>query len=219
MKEDICARLVPVFKNLDQESLAKISDITKCRHFEKGDTVFSPYLKVGLIIISSGELKEYQLAESGKEQLLRLLGPGDFLGEYSLFGNDDPATFGEALTPLDVCIVRQDDFIKLLTSQPSIGIKLLEQYSKRLKATDNLVTNATTESVPKRLASYLRELSKESKSNNVLLPMSMKDLATFLGTTPETLSRCVRRLEDEGILAKEKRQFHILKPHGLEEIQ
>ena len=215
----VCAELVPIFNHLDHESLVKISGITQHRHFRRGETVFSPGRQSGLIILSRGRVKVYQLSGSGKEQLLRVLEPGDFFGEGTLFGSENPADFGEALTALEVCTIGREDFMNLLAQYPSISIKLLEEYNRRLAAADRLVTSTATESVASRLAGYLLDLVKVAESSEVTLPLSMKELAAFLGTTPETLSRRMGRLEEEGLLERSGKKIRILRPEALDEIE
>ena len=219
MPNHVCAELVPIFNHLDHESLVKISGITQHRHFCRGETVFSPGRQSGLIIISHGRVKVYQLSGSGKEQLLRVLEPGDFFGEETLFGSENPADFGEALTALEVCTIGREDFMNLLTQYPSISIKLLEEYNRRLVAADRLVTSTATKSVASRLAGYLLDLMKVAQSDTVVLPLSMKELAAFLGTAPETLSRRIRKFEEEGLLERNGKQIHILSLDVFNEIE
>lgn len=219
MPNHVCAELVPIFNHLDHESLVKISGITHHRHIRRGETVFSPDQQSGLIIIARGRVKVYQLSGSGKEQLLRVLEPGDFFGEETLFTSENSASFGEALTALEVCTIGREDFMELLSQYPPISIKLLEEYNRRLVAADRLVTRTATESVASRLAAYLLDLMKVAESDAVVLPLSMKELAAFLGTTPETLSRRMREFEEEGLLERKGKQIHILRPDALNEIE
>ena len=219
MPNHVCAELVPIFNHLDHESLVKISGITRHRNFRRGETVFSPDRQSGLIIISRGRVKVYQLSGSGKEQLLRVLESGDFFGAESLFGSENPAGFGEALSALEVCTIGREDFMNLLAQYPSISIKLLEEYNRRLVAADRLITSTATESVASRLAGYLLDLMKVAESNEVTLPLPMKELAAFLGTAPETLSRKIGKFEEEGLLERNGKRIRILQPNTLNDIE
>lgn len=215
MQEHICAELVPIFNHLDRASLVKISGITQYRHFRRGETIFSPGQGGGLLILAQGRVKVYQLSSAGKEQLLRVLAAGDFIGEETLFGSGESDSFGEALTDLEACTISREDFIALLTEYPAISLKLLEEYSRRLTAADRLATRTATEPVSARLAAYLLELEKAADGGSLTLPLSMKELATFLGTTPETLSRRMRRFEMEGLLKRDGKHIKLLRPDVL----
>lgn len=218
MQTHVCAELVPLFNHLDRESLVQISNISRHRRFRRGETVFSPNEHAGLLILARGRVKVYQLSASGKEQLLRVLEPGDFIGEDTLFGQGTAETFGEALTEIEACTISRTEFMELLKAYPAISLKLLEAYSHRLSEAERLLTRTATESVSARLELYLMDLAKVAGSNTVTLPLTMKELAAFLGTTPETVSRRLRQLEEAGSIARSNKQIRILKPDIMDDI-
>lgn len=212
----VCAEIVPIFNHLDRESLVKISSITVHQHYKKGDIVLSPVHAERLLIVASGRVKVYQLSATNKEQLLRVLEPGNFIGEEKLFRQEGSNLWGEALTDVELCTIGRKKFISLLEQYPSISLKLLEEYSRRLSAVERMVTRAATEPVMTRLTSYLLELSKAQETNCLRLPLSMKELAAFLGTTPETLSRRIHQLEAEQVLRKAGKQIELTNSKILE---
>lgn len=209
--ETPCAAQIGIFQHLDQESLWKISAIAIHRSYSKGTVLFSPEENNGLFLISEGKVKIYEISPSGKEQLHRVLSKGDFAGEDALFSSQESFTFGEAITDVTACYIRREDFLELLMRYPSISLKLLEEFSRRMRLADHHATANTAESVQDRLAVYLQELSEAQDSTTVHLPMSMKELAAFLSTTPETLSRRMKSLEEQGFLKRRGRQITLLK--------
>lgn len=72
--------------------------------------------------------------------------------------------------------------------------------------------------VKKRLIRYLLDLSTAQESQSVPLSLSGKELAQFLGTTPETLSRRWTQMEKEGLIKKKGKQVYLVDPERLEEI-
>lgn len=108
------------------------------------------------------------------------------------------------------------DFTALLSRTPQLALKLLELYAQRIADTENQTRFLTMET---RLATYLQALSLQvSPSSHLTLPMKMKDLASYLGTTPETLSRKLHNLEDKEIISRKGRKLRILSPSGLNEL-
>lgn len=208
--ETPCAAQISIFKHLDQESLWKISAIALHRSYTKGNILFSPEENNGLFLISEGKVKIYEISPSGKEQLLRVLSKGDFAGEAALFSSQESFAFGEAVTDVKACYIRRDDFMELLMRYPSISLKILEEFSRRMCLADHHITANTAELVEDRLTAYLLELSKAQESKVVQLPMSMKELAAFLSTTPETLSRRMKSLEEKGTMTRKGRQITLL---------
>lgn len=93
---------------------------------------------------------------------------------------------------------------------PSISLKLLEEFNRRIIHSGHQATSNAAESVLVRLVSYLHELSRAQESDVIQLPLSMKELSAFLSTTPETLSQRIKYLETEGLLSKKGRRLTIL---------
>jgi CRP/FNR family transcriptional regulator len=162
--------------------------------------------------VSKGKIRIYRLSESGKEQLLRVLHPGDFTGELALFSEKIHEAYADAMEETNICILKRSDLQSLLLKYPSISIKVLVEFSNRLEQSEKQATRFATEKVETRIALYLAEcIDAESHSKEITLPMSKKDLASYLGTTPETISRKLFELEDEGyIKQKTHKRIEIL---------
>lgn len=199
-----CVQLVPIFQELGHSQLDTIESIVQHHHYAAGATIFSAEDPLDtLMIISTGQVKVYQLALNGREQLLYLLQAGDIDGEAALFENQRRTSFGEALVPTDVCSIRRDDFQQLMQTYPSISINVLNVFGKRLTQLERQTTRTATESVEARLANYLAETAAALKTSAFKLPLKKKDLATFLGTTPETISRKLTRFEQQGLITQQ----------------
>ncbi|VDG21287.1 Crp/Fnr family transcriptional regulator [Lactiplantibacillus mudanjiangensis] len=198
-----CVQLVPIFQALADEQLDTIESIVQHRHYQAGETLFSATDDLdSLMIVANGQVKVYQLAANGREQLLYLLQTGDIDGEAALFENQQRTSYGEALVPTDICRIRRQDFQQLMQSYPSISINVLNVFGKRLAQLEKQTTRTATESVEARLATYLTETAASLKVSTFKLPLKKKDLATFLGTTPETISRKLTRFEQQGFITQ-----------------
>src|SRR5690606_12984316 len=142
-----------------------------------------------LYIIHGGKIKVYRLSENGKEQLIRILMPGDFTGELALFSESIHDVYAEAIEGTESCSIQRSNLQSLLMKYPNISLKILSEFSNRLNQAEHQMTSFATEEAETRIALYLLQLAEENGSSSVELPMSRKDLASFLGTTPETISR------------------------------
>lgn len=209
-----CAAQISIFKHLDSASLEEISNIAIHRTIKKGEMLFTPNDNHGLYLISKGRIKVYEITPSGKEYLLRVLYQGDFVGEEALFSTEETYTYGEALSDVRVCIIDRKDFLELLTKHPSISLKLLEEFSRRMRqSAHQTATNA--EPVRARLAEYLLNLSAAQDSDTIKIPLQLKELSSYLNTTPETISRSLRELEQQEIIRRERRTITILQKEKL----
>ena len=126
-----------------------------------------------------GKIRIYRLSESGKEQLVRILSPGDFTGELALFNQSIHDSYAEAMEKTNVCTIKGSDIQKILLKYPSIALKILGEFSRRLEKSEKQTTLFATEKVERRIAIFLSEYidNNEGESMEVTLPMSKKDLA------------------------------------------
>lgn len=197
----LCISSVPIFNHLKYEEMEEIVKTTHMQTFSRGEIIYeagepSDYM----YIVHRGRVKIYRLAESGKEQLIRIMKPGDFMGELSLFSKTTFDHYAETMENTEICFMRQRDLQSFLLRWPSISIKLLDEFSMRLRNMEKLVSSLTSEDVEKRIASYLVELAEKENKLNFNLPLSKKDLASYLGTTPESISRKLTDFQEQGLL-------------------
>lgn len=216
-EEHHCVSLVPLFSALSQEELSEVEQVVHHKVFKKGNLVISPEQSPQLTIVARGGLKMYQLSANGKEQLLRVIEPGGYEGENALFGAINENLFGETLEDTTVCFLKREDFKKFLMQNPALSLKLLEINAKKSEQIEQQASFLMMETVESRLANYLLQLAKASHNTEIELPMKMKDLANFVGTTPETLSRKFKLLEQEGLIKRKGKQIKILNFEELED--
>lgn len=216
----LCVSKVPFFNHLTDDEMLKIVDMSVHRNFKKGETIYQEGEPLEyLYIVHQGRVKIYQLFESGKEQLLRILEPGEFMGELALFTEKTQVSYAEALENTKICMIHRHDMQSLMQEYPTIAIKILEQFSNRLDKTEKLVGELSAKDVETRMAGYLLELAKETNSTEIVLPMSKKDLASYLGTTQETVSRRLSNFQVNGLIGqKGHRNIKIMNKSGLSKI-
>lgn len=213
-----CITLVPIFNHLDNDKLDEIMHTIKTAHYEKGETLYrAGQQSDSLYIVSKGKVRIYRLSESGKEQLLRILQPGDFTGELALFRQSVHESFADAMEDTAVCMITRDDLQRFLMKYPTIAIQILTEFSNRLDESEKQAARVATERVETRIALYLAEcVEDQDGSLNITLPMSRKDLASYLGTTPETVSRKLTELENQGYIRQMTgRNIQVLDLDGL----
>lgn len=216
--EHLCVSLVPLFNHLDLENQRLINQVAIHKTFEKGEQIMVPGGAESLAIVARGAMKVYQLSINGKEQLLRVVEPGGYEGENTIFGAINENLFVEALQKSEICIINKQDFQKLLVSFPQLSLKLLSLTASKITSLEQQSQFLMMERIEERLATYLIDLYKVTNNKQLTLPMKKKELAAFLGTTPETLSRKLKFLSDEGYLKMYRNQIELLDVESLEEI-
>ncbi|MDQ0233481.1 Crp/Fnr family transcriptional regulator [Metabacillus malikii] len=211
-----CVTHVPIFNHLEPEQMTDMMKLVQSGTYKKGELLFHPEEKTeALYIVNKGKMKIYHLSEAGKEQLVRILGRGDFTGELALFQHSTQKNYAEAMVDTQVCFIHKSDLQNLLLKYPSISIKILEEFANRLEVSEKQTTRFTTEKVETRLAHFLTECIEED-NEEIELPISKKDIASYLGTTPETISRALKNFEEQGFIIRiSNKRLKILDLDGL----
>src|SRR5699024_3730386 len=151
-----------------------------------------------LYIVHRGRVKIYHLFESAKEQLLRILEPGECMGELTLFTEIVIDSYADAVEDAEICALNRNDMLDYMKDYLSIWIKILSEFSKWHEETEYLVGQLSSKDVETRTASYLVKLAEERNTLDIVLPMSKKDLTSYLGTTQETISRRLSSFQTNG---------------------
>jgi CRP-like cAMP-binding protein len=194
-----CISLVPIFNHLDAAEMAEIVKETRSVTHERGHTIYRAGDKSdGLYIVHRGRVKIYRLSDAGKEQLVRILGPGDFTGELSLFNESVHDAYADAMEHVELCVMGREKFQKFLLKYPVVSLKMLTEFSSRLAQSETQSAAIAMESTETRIAMYLVNQVEVTSNNRIMLAMSRKDLASYLGTSPETISRRLTEFEEAG---------------------
>lgn len=207
-----CVELVPIFQNLSKVDLETVATLVTHHHYKSGEYLFTAGDAAdSLLIIAHGQAKVFQMAANGKEQMLRILQTGDFDGEAALFANSDHNSFAQTLMDTDICQISRQDFQKLMQDTPELTVNMVNALGRRIAQLEQQTTEVTTSSVESRLANYLLETSAGLDKTIFTLPLKKKDIATYLGTTPETISRKLTSLAQQGMIQKiSNNEFKIL---------
>lgn len=148
-----CIEMVPIFSNLTQEEMLEIAMITSEKTVEKGEAIYSAGDRTdNLYVIHKGRVKIIRLSEAGKEQVLRVLGPGQFIGELAIFNKEPASESALALEKTIMCKIEGQDIKSLMARHPSIAFKILEELSQRLQKAETLVEDISLSSVERRIA-------------------------------------------------------------------
>ncbi len=192
-----CIKKVPIFYGLSEEERNEIAKITTSKEFKKGEMIFLEGEQVNkLYVIHKGRVKITRISEEGKEQIIRVLGPGDFIGELELFTHSPGTSNAEIIENATVCVIEGEKIKDIIYKHPSISIKILEELSERMKSAENLIEQLGIHDVERRVVDMILNMSEDK--DEITLTMSRKDLAAHIGTSQETLSRKLSHFQSMG---------------------
>jgi len=212
---------ISMFSGLTKAQHEALAALAFVKTYAKGQAILVEGAEAtGFHSIVSGRVRVFKLSTEGKEQILHVFGPGDTFGEAAVFAMHRYPAHAEALETCTTLLFPKQPFVDLVSKEPSLALNLLADLSKRLHRFTNLIEDLSLKEVPGRLAAHLLYLSeRQGDSDDLVLELPKTQLASLLGTIPETLSRILARMAREGLIESgEARRIRILDRVSLEEI-
>ena len=208
-----------LFNGLSEAQLVEIAALTSRRRYNKGELIFrEAEAGIGFYIIAAGRVKIFKSSPEGKEQILHIFGRGEPIGEVPVFhGLPYPAS-AEALTDVELYFFPRAQFVALLEKNSSLALNMLAILARRLRRFATQIEHLSLKEVPGRLAMYLLYMAKKQKNmQQVVLDIPKGQLASMLGTSPETLSRIFQKMSEEGLIRVDGRRIQLLDADALAE--
>ncbi len=216
---DIIAK-APLFSGLSQDQLISIRRIAKDKFYGKGKSIFLEGDPCnGFYIVADGRVKIYKVSFEGKEHIFHIYGPGDPFGEVPVFSGQNFPANAQTLLKSHLLFFPKNAFVDLIAGNPSLSMNMLGVLSRRLRQFTVQIENLSLKEVPGRLASYLLYLADEQGTDDIVtLTISKGQLASLLGTIPETLSRIFYKMSSQNLIEVSSRTIKLLSITGLEDL-
>lgn len=198
---------VPLFSEMDISHLREISEISRIEQFKKNQHIFLENDSYrGFYIVLKGSVKVYRISCEAKEYILHLRKPPQPFADVPLFeeGGNYPAN-ALALEDSVLLFIPKEEFTELIRNNPSIALKMLAGFARRMRDMTDKMEEISTKEVSNRVARFiLKEIEKNGsiklKEPFLRLTISKANVATYLGTITETLSRTFKKLHDENVI-------------------
>lgn len=211
---------IPIFNGLPLEQYDDLAVIIVDKIFKRGQIIFSEGDPgTGFYVVVDGRVKIYKLSMDGKEQILHLWGAGEPFGEAALFTGQNFPAYAEAMEKTRVFYIPRQAFADLIKDNPSLALNMLATLSMRLHRFANLIEDLSLKEVSGRLAAYFIELSRQhGDANAITLDLAKGQLASLLGTIPETLSRTLTKMVAQDLIQADGPNIEIINRNDLEEL-
>ena len=214
----------PFFSTLSNEEIKQLKAIGREKRCAKGELIFIEGQKTrGFFLVISGRVKVYKLSPEGREQILKLTESRETFAEAAIFAGDVYPASAQALEPSFLLFFPKDDFQRLLETHPRLSQGIIRDFARRLRHFASLVEELSLKDVASRLARFLLDAAEAGGLHStagvqIELKLSKRELASRLGTVPETLSRSLNRLSSAGAIKVKGREVTILDRGALEKI-
>src|SRR3989337_1606963 len=207
---------IPIFSELDADRLREISLLGNRKFFKKDSWVLHENeTGSALFVIISGKVKVSRESDDGKEVILTILNESDFFGEMAILDGLSRSAGVIAIEETELFIIQRTDFLKLLQEHPEISVALLQELTRRLRASDLRIKSLSLRDAEGKVASVILQLAddigkiKQGKVEIERLPFQ-HDLANMAGGYRETILRTLHSFAKRGLIAFEGKRLTII---------
>lgn len=214
MVDDVLMQ-APLFSALDPESATALRAATSVTRLGKGQVLFHEGERGDrLYVVEDGKVKLGTTSSDGRETLLAVVGPGEMIGELSLFDPGPRTATATALTDTSLRGLGHDALRPWLTGRPEVAEPLLQALARRLRRTNEAMSDLVFSDVPGRVAKALIDLGErfgepETDGLKVTHDMTQEELAQLVGASRETVNKALADFAHRGWIKLESRSVTI----------
>lgn len=206
-----------LFSRIEPPARARLAQLAVTRRAPAGKILFCEGDACpGMYIVGAGLCRVYKVAPSGKEHVLHVAGPGATFAEAAVLGGFACPAYAQALEDSELALIPAGALRGFLEGDHRACIDLLAGMAAWLHQMVDLLEDVVLRDAAGRVARQLSALADDG--GRVHLPAARKTLASQLNLTPETLSRTLRRLSEDGCISSERDAIVILDRGRLEAV-
>jgi len=228
LKETLCENCAEAFSSffnkLDKADLQYLNEEKLPQHFRKGQLIFEEGHKPqGLYCLREGKIKAFKIGPDGREQITRILFPGEFLGLKALLNGKPYAVSSAALEDSVLCFIHKAHFFQLMLKYPEFTWSIILCMSRLLEQAEFRMVSLAHKPVRERLAETLLYLNRTINSpspadSKTYLNLTRQDIASIIGTAPETVIRLLSEFKESRFIEVRGRKIILSNIPGLSKI-
>src|SRR6478672_7251274 len=217
-----------LFCDLPNQALARLQDIKATSVYPKGALLcLEGQPPRGIFVLCTGRAKLITTSAEGKSIILRIAEPGEVLGLTAVVSNSAYEATIETLEPSQANFISQNDFVRFLKDYPDVGLKVAKQLTHNCKcAYGEIRSIGLSNSVPEKIAKLVLRWAEQPipaagrKSNEIAIHVTLtqEEIAQFVGTSRETVSRVLGDFRRKGWLRMKGVIWTILDKNALEDM-
>lgn len=196
-------RRVPLFATLTQTQADLVANAVVKRRYKRGELIVEQGKKSNfLAIILTGQARVFTTDSRGREVILAMMNPGDYVGEMSLIDDQCHSATVCAEVQTDVLMLSQPEFAHCLPESGSMAYAVMRGLVQRLRLADRKIESLALMDVYGRVARALLESAQPNPNGQLVIRtrVSRQDVAKMIGASREMVSRVMKDLEDRGLI-------------------
>lgn len=212
-----------IFCNLGAALSGKLDAEKTVRRYEHGEVLFyEGAAPLAIYCLRDGLLKLTKSTPEGQMVVIRLLGAGDVAGFRAVVADEPYAATAEVVEPVNVCIIPAGTFRRLLQQSPEFKDVLIKKLANELRISEERMLDQAVLPARVRIARLLLFLLEQDRSGAkrtvIKTRLLRQDLAEAVGVTPQTFSRILHRLNQDGLISSSRSQIAVRDPRRLTSI-
>jgi CRP-like cAMP-binding protein len=173
-----------------------------------------------MYVVLSGSAKIYQTSEDGNQRILKILKPGEVVGELAMIEGQLRSASVETLEDSDLLSLTRKDFQAFGNAHPAVLWELLATFAERLRRMNEDVLDMSFRDVPYRVLRVLSQLVERHGESTpdgwrISLPLTVRELSSMVGSNPETVGRLLDRYETDGLVKRDGSTWIVPDPKAL----
>ncbi len=195
--EQCIVREFSSLKALSKDELLHMAECKTSFTIKKGDPIFAEGENInGVFCVKDGVCKLSKLSSNGKDQIVKLIKPGELLGQRSLISEEPTNLSAVALEDMQVCFIPKSEIMSFFNSNNNFSMNMMRTICGDLREADDHMVTMAQKTVKERLALTLLYLEDEFGKNSdgsLRLQLTREELAGMIGTATES---CIRLLSE-----------------------
>jgi CRP-like cAMP-binding protein len=202
--EQCIVRQFSSLKSLNKEELLRMADCKTSYTIKRGEHIFEEgEITKGVFCVKEGICKLSKLSANGKDQIVKLIKPGELLGQRSMI-SDEPANLSAvALEDMEVCFIPKTEIMGFFNENNEFSMNVMKTICGDLKDADDHMVNMAQKTVKERLAEtllYLEDTFGKNEDETLHIQLSREELAGMIGTATESCIRLLSEMNKNGLI-------------------
>ena len=215
-------REIPYFGSLPEPELRALATGLRERHYRAGDVIFRKGDRSeGLCIVLTGRVRTVITSAEGREQVLKVFGPGRTFADIPVFDDEPQPAEAVAVSESTIAFISQVDLLDLLRRHPDLAIDVIRLFASRLRAYKQMVEDLSLRTVVARVARLLvdrgrgtQTLVEESASSSP--EYTQDEIAAMVGSVREVVQRALKTLEHVGLIQMRRGRIQVIDVEALD---
>ena len=202
--EQCIVRQFSSLKALNKVELLKMAECKTSYTIKKGEPIFEEGDTTnGIFCIKDGVCKLTKLSANGKDQIVKLVKPGELLGQRSLISEEPTNLSAVALEDMEVCFIPKKEIMEFFNENNQFSMNVMKTICGDLKDADDHMVSLAQKSVKERLAETLLHLEDtfgKNEDGSLHIQLSREELAGMIGTATESCIRLLSEFNKTGLI-------------------